>query len=289
MFVNSDFSDLLRLFNASHVRYLVIDGYAVIQYAEPRFTADLGLWTGTEPRNAGAVYEALREFGAPLSGLTAEDFAEEGYFYQMGVPPVRVDVLMGIPSIGFEEAWARRLEIDFDGLPVPFISREDLITAKRALGSASILKVISNYLATANLVSCCEALVTAKAAGLDLNTTWEAMRISSGNSFVHETESEVILNGSRDISFTMDLVSKDIGLFQTIADRHGIPVELNPVMIEIFRDGAARYGAREWSPNIIRRLEDATGLSILAPGFPAQMIDDEPEEPGYEVIPKGRS
>ena len=157
------------------------------------------------------------------------------------------------------------------------------------LGSASILKVISNYLATANLVSCSEALVTAKAAGLDLNTTWEAMRISSGNSFVHETESQVILNGSRDISFTMDLVSKDIGLFQTIADRHGIPVELNPVMVDIFKDGAERYGSREWSPNIIRRLEDATGLSILAPGFPAEMIDDEPEEPGYEVIPKGRS
>ena len=157
------------------------------------------------------------------------------------------------------------------------------------LGSASILKVISNYLATANLVSCCEALVTAKAAGLDLNTTWEAMRISSGNSFVHETEGQVILNGSRDISFTMDLVSKDIGLFQTIADRHGIPVELNPVMVDIFKDGAERYGSREWSPNIIRRLEDATGLSILAPGFPAQMIDDEPEEPGCEVIPKGRS
>ena len=156
------------------------------------------------------------------------------------------------------------------------------------LGSASILKVISNYLATANLVSCCEALVTAKAAGLDLNTTWEAMRISSGNSFVHETESQVILNGSRDISFTMDLVSKDIGLFQAIPDRRGVRVELNPVMVEIFKDGAERYGPREWSPNIIRRLEDATGLSILAPGFPAQMIDDEPEEPGYEVIPKGR-
>ena len=156
------------------------------------------------------------------------------------------------------------------------------------LGSASILKVITNYLATANLVSCCEALVTAKAAGMDLNTSWEAIRISSGNSFVHETESQVILNGSRDISFTMDLVSKDIGLFQTIADRHGVPVELNPVMVEIFKDGATRYGAREWSPNVIRRLEDATGLSVLAPGFPARMIDDEPEEPGHEVIPKGR-
>ena len=157
------------------------------------------------------------------------------------------------------------------------------------LGSASILKVISNYLATANLVSCCEALVTAKAVGLDLNTTWEAMRISSGNSFVHETESQVILNGSRDISFTMDLVSKDIGLFQSIADRCCVPVELNPILVEIFKDGGARYGSREWSPNIIRRLEVATGLSILAPGFPARMIDDEPEEPGYEVVPKGRN
>ena len=156
------------------------------------------------------------------------------------------------------------------------------------LGSASVLKVITNYLATANLVSCCEALVTAKAAGLDLNTTWEAMRVSSGSSFVHETESQVILNGSRDIAFTMDLVRKDIGLFQAIADRCGVPVELNPVLVEIFKDGAKRYGSREWSPNIIRRLEDATDLSILAPGFPAEMIDDEPEEPGYEVVPKGR-
>ena len=156
------------------------------------------------------------------------------------------------------------------------------------LGSASILKVITNYLATANLVSCREAMVTAKAAGMGLNTTWEAMQISSGNSFVHETESQVILNGSRDISFTMDLVSKDIGLFQAIADRYGVPVELNPILVEIFKDGGARYGSREWSPSIIRRLEDATGLSILAPGFPARMIDDEPEEPGYEIIPKGR-
>ena len=157
------------------------------------------------------------------------------------------------------------------------------------LGSASILKVVTNYLATANLVSCCEAMVTAKAAGLDLNTAWEAMRISSGNSFVHETESRVILNGSRDISFTMDLVSKDIGLFQALADRCGVPVELSPILVEIFRDGEARYGSHEWSPNIVRRLEDATRLTILAPGFPARMIDDEPEAPGYEVVPKGRS
>ncbi len=154
------------------------------------------------------------------------------------------------------------------------------------LGSASVLKVLTNYLATSNLVSCCEALVTAKAAGMDLNTTYEAIKISSGNSFVHETESQVILNGSRDISFTMDLVSKDIGLFQAVADRANVPLELNPLLIKIFKDGEARYGAREWSPNIIRRLEDATGLDITAPGFPAEMVDDEPEEAGYEVVPK---
>ena len=151
------------------------------------------------------------------------------------------------------------------------------------LGSASVLKVVTNYLATANLLSCCEALVTAKAAGMDLSVAYEAIRISSGNSFVHETESQVILNGSRDINFTMDLVAKDIGLFQEIADRANVPLEINPRMIEIFNDGINRYGAREWSPNIIRRLEEATGVEIRAPGFPAEMIDDEPEEPGREV------
>ncbi|MDH3442090.1 MAG: NAD(P)-dependent oxidoreductase [Gammaproteobacteria bacterium] len=154
-----------------------------------------------------------------------------------------------------------------------------------SLGTASVLKVVTNYLATANLVSLCEALVTCKAAGMDLSTAYEAIRISSGNSFVHETESQVILNGSRDISFTMGLVSKDIGLFHAIAERCDVPLEISPLLIEIFKDGEARYGADEWSPNIIKRLEEATGLDILAPGFPAEMVDDEPEEPGYEVKP----
>jgi 3-hydroxyisobutyrate dehydrogenase len=153
------------------------------------------------------------------------------------------------------------------------------------LGSASVLKVVTNYLATANLITLTEALVTSKAAGMDLNTTYEAIRISSGNSFVHETESQVILNGSRDIHFTMDLVSKDIGLFQALADRAGVPLEINPLMIQIFKDAEARYGPREHSPNIIHRLEEATGLDIRAPGFPAEIVDDEHEEPGYEVIP----
>ncbi len=153
------------------------------------------------------------------------------------------------------------------------------------LGSASTLKVMTNYLATANLLTCCEALVTMKAAGLDLATTYEAIKISSGTSFVHETESQMILNGCRDINFTMDLVKKDIGLFQTIAERNGVPLEISPLMVSIFDDGIARYGARAQSDRIIERLEEATGLSIVAPGFPSEMVDDEPEERGYEVVP----
>ena len=153
-----------------------------------------------------------------------------------------------------------------------------------ALGSASVLKVMTNYLATANLVTLCEALTTAKKAGMDLSTTYEAIRISSGNSFVHETESQVILNGSRDINFTMDLVLKDISLFQAIAERAGVPLEVSPLLIDIFKDGEERYGSREWSPNIVRRLEDACDTQVVASGFPAEMVDSEPEVSGAEVV-----
>ena len=157
------------------------------------------------------------------------------------------------------------------------------------IGSASILKVMTNYLATANLLTVCEAMVTMKAAGLDMATTYEAIAISSGTSFVAETEGQVILNGSRDISFTMDLVKKDIGLFQEIAEKFSVPLEISPLMVEIFDDGIEKYGPRELSPNIIKRLEDVMGFQVLADGFPPEMLDDEPEEAGYEVVPKNRA
>jgi hypothetical protein len=134
MFVNSDFTDLLNLFNDNNVRYLVIGGYAVIQYGEPRFTKDLDLWISTDKENAGAVYNALKLFGAPLAGLTEEDFAEEGYFYQMGNPPIRIDILMGIPGGDFEQAWGHRNQVDFGSVTVPFISKDDLIKVKLASG-----------------------------------------------------------------------------------------------------------------------------------------------------------
>jgi 3-hydroxyisobutyrate dehydrogenase len=154
------------------------------------------------------------------------------------------------------------------------------------LGTASQLKVMTNFLCTVHLVALAEALTVSKAAGMDMNTTYEAIRISSGNSFVHETESQVILNGSRDINFTMDLVSKDVGLFDAIAREHHVPVELSPLIVDIFKDGEERFGPREHSPNIIRRYEEPLGIKVLGTGFPAEMVDDEAEEPGYEVVPK---
>jgi 3-hydroxyisobutyrate dehydrogenase len=154
------------------------------------------------------------------------------------------------------------------------------------VGSASQLKVLTNYLCTVHLAALAEALTVARVAGLDLNTAYEAIRISSGNSFVHETESQVILNGSRDINFTMDLVIKDVGLFDTLAREHHVPLELSPLVLGIFRDGARRYGARELSPNIIRRLEDACGVRVLGEGFPARLVDDEPKVAGYEIVPR---
>lgn len=157
------------------------------------------------------------------------------------------------------------------------------------LGSASVIKVITNYLATAHLAALAEAWVVADKMNLDMNVTYEAIKASSGNSFVHETESQVILNGSRDISFTMDLVLKDIGLFHQLAEQHNVPLELSPLLIDIFKDGQERYGPREWSSNIIRRLEDACDVTVRGQGFPALLEDDEPEEAGYEVVVSGRS
>ena len=156
------------------------------------------------------------------------------------------------------------------------------------LGSASILKVMTNYLATVNLTSIAEALSTMKLIGMDLNVTYEAIKASSGNSFVHETESQVILNGSRDISFTMDLVSKDVGIFNELAQRQGLDLEIAPLIVDIFKDGEKRYGSRELSPNIIKRLEEVADIKVLGQGFPSAMIDDEPEESGYEIVIKDR-
>jgi len=133
----------------------------------------------------------------------------------------------------------------------------------------------------------CEALTVMKAAGLDMATTYEAIAVSSGTSFVHETESQLILSGSRDVNFTLDLVQKDVGLFQAIAERCGVDLEISPKIIEMLSEGQRVLGERAQSDRMIELLEAATGLDVRAEGFPMELIDEEPEEPGYEVRARG--
>ena len=151
------------------------------------------------------------------------------------------------------------------------------------LGSASVLKVITNYLASVHLVALGEAWTIAKKSNLDLAKTYKGIAISSGNSFVHETESQVILNGSYNINFTMDLVLKDTGLFDNLAKKLNAPLEISPQIVKIFKDGQKKYGSRAWSSMIVKRMEDLNNINFRANGFPDELIDNEPEEKGYEI------
>ena len=151
------------------------------------------------------------------------------------------------------------------------------------LGSASILKVITNYLASVHLVALGEAWTVAKKSNLDLSKVYKGIAVSSGNSFVHETESQVILNGSYNINFTMDLVLKDTSLFDRLAKKLKAPLEISPKVVEIFKDGKAKYGSRAWSSMIVKRMEDLNKIDFRAEGFPEELVDNEPEEKGYEI------
>ncbi len=151
------------------------------------------------------------------------------------------------------------------------------------LGSASVLKVITNYLASVHLVALGEAWTVAKKSNLDLAKTFKGIAVSSGNSFVHETESQVILNGSYNINFTMDLVLKDTGLFDNLAKKLNAPLEISPKIVEIFEDGEKKYGSRAWSSMIVKRMEDLNKIDFRADGFPDELVDNEPEEKGYEI------
>ena len=151
------------------------------------------------------------------------------------------------------------------------------------LGKASVLKVVTNYLASTHLVALGEGLMVCKKAGIDMQKVYEGIKISSGNSFVHETESQVIMNGSYNINFTMDLVCKDVGLFDGLAKSMNIPTEISPLITEIFKKGRDKYGDRAWSSMIVKRLEDACQTDLRANGFPSEIVDDTPRREGYEV------
>ena len=131
--MNPDFRDLLATFNARNVEYLVVGGYAVAAHGYVRATKDLDVWVKPEPGNAAHVLEALQEFGAPLHDLTVDDLARPGLIFQIGVPPVRIDIITRVAGLDFSAAWSDRIEARFGDLQVPVLSRRDLITNKRAV------------------------------------------------------------------------------------------------------------------------------------------------------------
>ncbi len=143
------------------------------------------------------------------------------------------------------------------------------------LGQASVLKVITNMLAFVHLVAAGEGLMLAAKAGIDLGRAFEGIKASSGNSFVHETESQVILNGSYNIGFTMDLACKDLGLAQALGREFEVPLALADLVAETFERARAAYGARAWSSQVVKLLEDTCGCPLRAPGFPAELTDEK--------------
>jgi hypothetical protein len=129
--MNQDYRDLFKTFNARKVKYLVIGAYAVIYYAEPRYTKDLDVWVEPTRENAERVWGALSEFGAPLEGVTKEDFFNKELIYQIGVAPNRVDVMMHVPGLVFSKAWERRVRSSYGGESVNILHIDDLIQAKK--------------------------------------------------------------------------------------------------------------------------------------------------------------
>ena len=132
--MNPDFRDMLSIFNATGVEYLIVGAYAVAAHGIPRATGDIDLWVRVSPENAVRVWKALVEFGAPLGDVTDSDFQIRGQVLQIGVAPCRIDILTSIDAVEFEAAWSHRVEVIIDGLTLPVLNRHDLIANKRSVG-----------------------------------------------------------------------------------------------------------------------------------------------------------
>lgn len=131
---NDDYRDLLRAFVDGNVEFLLVGAHALALHGAPRFSEDIDLWVRATQENAERVYRALASFGAPMLDVGAEDFAGDDVVYQIGVAPTRIDILTGISGVSFEDAWLRRTQAAYDGVPIAVIGREDLIANKRATG-----------------------------------------------------------------------------------------------------------------------------------------------------------
>jgi 3-hydroxyisobutyrate dehydrogenase len=189
-----------------------------------------------------------------------------------------VSVLEAPVTGGVHRAAAGQITVLVGGDEALYTKFADLIEAvgnpvihMGPIGSAALIKVITNMLAFINLIGVGEALMLAKRGGLDLGKSFEAIKESSGNSFVHETEGQVILNGSYNINFTMDLACKDLGFAAQFGRELGVPLDLASVAEQTFIRARSQYGGGAWSTQVVKLLEDALGTDLRAPGFPDEL------------------
>lgn len=222
---------------------------------------------------------ALRQ-GSTWIEMSTNDFAEVEKLAvraeQLGVATLACPVTGGV-----HRAAAGDITVLVGGTQQVFAKHQPALQAMGGrvihlggIEQAAVTKVVTNMLAFIHLIAAGEALMLCAKAGVDLGAAYSAIAASSGNSFVHETESQVILNGSYDIGFTMDLACKDAGFALEFGRRFGVPLRLAAVMEQTFVEGRAKYGGHAWSSMIVKLLEDAVGTPLRAPGFPAQLSGD---------------
>jgi len=225
---------------------------------------------------AGGIAEGLRRDGTWIDMSTNDAHELErlaALLAERGIATLECPVTGGV-----HKAAAGEITVIAGGDEAVFAAHRELLEAIGApvihvgpLGKASVIKVITNMLAFIHLVAAGEALMLAKRGGIPLATAYEVIRASSGNSFVHETESQVILNGSYDIGFTMDLAVKDLGFALDLGRELGVPLELAALVEETFLRAREEYGGAAWSSQVVKLLEDALGVDLRAPGFPARL------------------
>ena len=224
----------------------------------------------------GGIAEGLRRGGTWIDMSTNDAHELErlaALLAERGIATLECPVTGGV-----HKAAAGEITVIAGGDEAVFAAHRELLEAIGGqvihvgpLGKASVIKVITNMLAFIHLVAAGEALMLAKRGGIPLATAYEVIRASSGNSFVHETESQVILNGSYDIGFTMDLAVKDLGFALDLGRELGVPLELAALVEETFLRAREEYGGDAWSSQVVKLLEDALGVDLRAPGFPARL------------------
>ncbi len=228
----------------------------------------------------GGVFEGFAENGSKGGTWIDMSTNDRNETLRLGAVAAQrgVSVLEAPVTGGVHKAAAGEITVLVGGDPALYEEYKDLLAAVGSpvlymgeLGSAAIIKVITNMLAFINLVAVGEALMLAKRGGLDLAKSFEAIKESSGNSFVHETEGQVILNGSYNINFTMDLACKDLGFATMFGREFGVPLDLAGLTEQTFIRARSQYGGNAWSSQVVKLLEDALGTDLRAPGFPEEL------------------